>query len=366
MKEASLRKLGEKEIADLIAGCAILGTGGGGSPRRGLALLREELSRGREFVLLSPDELPGEGWVASPYMCGSVGPEEEGPEELECLVAFEALERFLGVEFAAAVATEIGGGNTAVALAVAARKGIPILDADPAGRSVPELSHTTFALKGVGIAPFAVATKRGDVVLVVEASSEERAEAIARTIAVLSDNRAGVADHPVKGEDAKASLIPGTLSKALRIGEAVRASRERGGDPLAAAAEAGGGVILFRGRVRRYEWKIEGGFTVGKVEIEGEGGFSGYLYKVWFKNEHIISWLDGEPDVMAPDLICVLDPETGEAITNPNLREGQRVGVIGYPAPELWRTPRGIELLGPTHFGFDVEYRPLEENPQLR
>lgn len=360
-----MRKLTERELEDLIRGCAILGTGGGGSPRRGLALLKDELAQGREIALLSLEELAEDAWVASPYMCGSVSPEEEGKEELECLVAFEALEEFLGVKFAAAVATEIGGGNTAVAMAVAARKGIPTLDADPAGRSVPELSHTTFALKGIGIAPFAVATRRGDVIVVKEVGSEERAEAIARDIAIMSDNRAGVADHPVRGKDARAALIPGTLTLALRIGEAVRLAREKGSDPLIAAARAGNGHQLFCGRVQRYRWEIEGGFTVGEAEIAGTGEYTGHTYRVWFKNEHIISWFDGEPDVMAPDLICILDPATGEAITNPNLKEGQEVGVVGYPAPELWRTSQGIALLGPRHFGFDLDFRPLEENPRL-
>jgi len=352
-----VRKLSEKEIVDLITGCAILGTGGGGSPKR---------EAGRSLVLVSPEELPEEAWVASPYMCGSVSPDQgEGPEELECLTAFEALEDFLGVRFHAVVATEIGGGNTAVAMSVAARKGIPILDADPAGRSVPELEHTTFAIYGIGIAPLAVATGRGDVVILKEVTGDARAEEIVRTIAVLSDDRAGVADHPLRGQDAPGALIPGTLSRALDIGSAVRRAREEGKDPVEAAVRAGGGVLLFQGVVGRYDWKIEGGFTVGELELRGQGEFADHSYRIWFKNEHIIAWLDGEADVMAPDLISLLDPETGEAITNPNCKEWMRVGVVGYPAPEAWRTQKGIELLGPGHFGFQVEYRPLEENPRL-
>lgn len=361
-----MRKLTERELADLIRGCAILGTGGGGSPRKGLALLKEELCQGRELTLLPLEELGEDAWVASPYMCGSVSPEDKETGELECLRAFEVLEEFLGVRFSAVVATEIGGGNTAVAMTVAARKGIPILDADPAGRSVPELSHSTFALKGIGIAPFALATSRGDVVVVKEVGAEDRAEAIARSLAIMSGNRVGVADHPVQGRDARSALIPGTLSLALQIGEAVRIAREEGTDPLAAAARAGKGYILFRGRIKGYRWEIKGGFTVGEVEIVGTGEYVDHKYRIWFKNEHIISWFDGEPDAMAPDLICILDPATGEAITNPNLEEGQDVGVVGYPAPELWRTPEGIALLGPRHFGFSAEFRPLEENPRLK
>lgn len=362
-----MRKLNKKDLEDLIVGCAILGTGGGGSPRKGLSLLKKDLAAGYQFELVSPDEVPDGAWVASPYMCGSVSPEEdEGPEEMECLTAFEALEDFLGVKLHAAVATEIGGGNTAVALSVAARKGIPILDADPAGRSVPELQHSTFAIYGIPIDPLAVATLKGDVLILKEVSGDERAEEIVRSIAVLSDNRAGVTDHPMEGKTLKGALIPGTLSKALAIGQAVRKAQEEGEDPVVAAAQAGGGMLLFRGKVTQADWKIEAGFTVGELLIQGEAEFSGHEYRIWFKNEHIISWLDGVPDATAPDLICVLDPRTGEAITNPNCQVGMQVGVIGYPAPEAWRTPKGLELLGPAHFGFEVEYRPLEENPRLR
>jgi DUF917 family protein len=34
--------------------------------------------------------------------------------------------------------------------------------------------------------------------------------------------------------------------------------------------------------------------------------------------------------------------------------------MIGIPAHSLWRIPRGIEILGPRHFGFDLDYVPIE------
>ncbi|MGY4707629.1 DUF917 domain-containing protein [Candidatus Bipolaricaulota sp. J31] len=361
-----MRELDWDEVEDLIRGCAVLGTGGGGSPARGLALLRGDREAGRSFRLISPEEVPDDAWAASPYMCGSVSPEgEESSGVEECLRAFAALERFLGVEFHAAVATEIGGGNTAVALSVAARKGVPLLDADPAGRSVPELEHSTFAVYGVPIAPLSVATPRGDLLILAEVESDGRAEELVRTVAVLSGNHAGVTDHPLKGSDLKRMLIPGTITKALEVGRALREAKERGEDPVAFLVEQMRGYLLFRGRVKGHAWEVSGGFTVGEIHIEGQGEYRSHTYRIWYKNEHIVSWFDDKPDVMAPDLICVLDARTGDAITNPNCREGIEVGVVGFPAPEVWRTERGLELLGPCHFGFPFAYRPIEENPRL-
>ncbi len=361
-----MRILSEQELEDLIRGCAILGTGGGGDPRRGMALIRAELHQKREFKLASLDEIPDRSWVASPYMCGSVSTERtEQNDVTEAVYAFSALEGYLGKKFAACVPTEIGGGNTAVALCVAARKGIPVVDADPAGRSVPELQHTTFYIKNVPIAPLAVASSMGDIIILKEVADDFRAEAIVRAIAVASGNRVGVADHPVNGKVLRRSVIPGTLSRALAIGAAVRKARASGADPVEAAIVAGKGYKLFKGKVVRNSWKVEGGFTFGELLITGEGDYQGHRYRIWYKNEHIISWFDDEPDVMVPDLICVLDPVTGEAITNPNCKDGMEVVVLGYPAPEVWRSPRGRELFGPRHFGYALEYRKIEENRRL-
>jgi DUF917 family protein len=361
-----MRILKEQDLADLITGCAILGTGGGGSPKRGLELIQRDLRAGREFRLIGLEEVPDDALIASPYMCGSISPEgsAEGDDQ-ECLKAFEALEGYMGREFFATIPTEIGGGNTAVALSVAARRGLPAVDADPAGRSVPELQHTTFYIENVPIAPLAVATPKGDTIILKEVADDFRAEALVRAIAVASGNRAGVADHPVEGRTLKRSVIPGTLSRALAIGAAVRKARASGRDPVQAAAVAGKGYLLFKGRVVEAHWAIREGFTVGEVAIAGEGSYSGHRYRICYKNEHIISWFDGEPDAMVPDLICTVDPRTGEALTNPNCKEGLEVAVIGYPAPEIWRTPRGLELFGPGHFGYELEYRRIEENRRL-
>jgi len=112
--------------------------------------------------------------------------------------------------------------------------------------------------------------------------------------------------------------------------------------------------------VSKADWKIEEGLPIGELIISGTNHYSDHTYRIWYKNEHIVSWIDGQPDVTVPDLICVLDPKTGEAITNPNCQQEMDVAIIGYPAPALWRTPRGLELFGPTHFGFDIPYQPIE------
>ena len=122
--------------------------------------------------------------------------------------------------------TELGGANTAEALHAALVMGVPLLDADPAGRSVPELQHSTYYVKNVPIFPMGVATKFGEKIVIQNVQGDLRAEDIVRAIAVASDNMVGVADHAHMGKVIKQSLIPDMITYAQNIGKLLRETRE--------------------------------------------------------------------------------------------------------------------------------------------
>ena len=135
-----------------------------------------------------------------------------------------------------------------------------------------------------------------------------------------------------------------------------------GRNPIKSIIEAGQGYILFKGTVNKdTEWKTENGFTVGTVGINGIEEFDNQIFKLWYQNEHLISWKNGQPFVTCPDLLCVVSKKTGLPISNPNCKEGDTVLVLGFQADPIWRTERGIELLNPKVFNYDIEYRPIEE-----
>jgi DUF917 family protein len=43
------------------------------------------------------------------------------------------------------------------------------------------------------------------------------------------------------------------------------------------------------------------------------------------------------------------------------LRYGFRVVVLGIPCDPRWRTPAGMNLVGPAYFGYETTYVPVEE-----
>ena len=81
-----------------------------------------------------------------------------------------------------------------------------------------------------------------------------------------------------------------------------------------------------------------------------------------FQNENLIASVEGKPVATVPDLICLVDTETFIPVTTDALKYGKRVLVVGLKCFDLWRTPKGLELVGPRYFGYDIDYIPVEEH----
>ena len=66
--------------------------------------------------------------------------------------------------------------------------------------------------------------------------------------------------------------------------------------------------------------------------------------EVKFQNEFLLAKSkEGNPIAMTPDLICLLDLETGQPITTEQIRYGFRVLVFGLSCDPQWRTKHGLE-----------------------
>jgi hypothetical protein len=76
-------------------------------------------------------------------------------------------------------------------------------------------------------------------------------------------------------------------------------------------------------------------------------------------------WKNDKPLVTSPDIIVVVDSETGEPYANPILAEGDKVAVIGLKARDAFRNERGVGVLGPRYFGFDIDYKHIEDNSEI-
>ena len=254
-----MRELNREDLLNILLGCTILGTGGGGSLEEGIQNVDEALAAGKRFRLVTFDELDPEAVIGTPYACGAISPltEEEKKkyarlketDESMYLLNMKQLERFLGREVSAVISTELGGGNTATAFYVGAMTDCFIVDGDPAGRSVPALQHSTYYLKGVPMCPMAVMNEFGEGAVFTNVYDDERGEDLVRALAVVSRNTIAVMDHVNTAAVLKDAVIRGAISFAEKIGKAFRETKAVGGDYVAAVTAAGNGKPMFRGVV---------------------------------------------------------------------------------------------------------------------
>jgi uncharacterized protein len=279
--------------------------------------------------------------------------------------AVEELQAYTGKKIAAILPFELGAGNTPGPMDAAVRVGAAIVDGDCAGRAIPELCQTTAAIAGVRFAPGAIADAWGNVLLVKETASDLLTERIGKLVSIATkapDMRAQCAHAGflMQGRDLERIAVPGGITRALAVGRAIRAAKSRGADPATTVAEALGGWVLFRGRVTKKEWESRDGYMYGTTTVEGEGADAGHTLRVWFKNENHVTWRDGVPWVLSPDLIMMIGAD-GTPYTNTLLPDGVSVVVLGAQADPRLRTAAALALLAPTHYGYDLPYTPIEQ-----
>jgi DUF917 family protein len=256
---------------------------------------------------------------------------------------------------------EIGGANALEPMVVAALKGIPVVDADGMGRAFPEVQMTTFFIYGLEPYPTALCDEKGNRCLFTHADSAEWLERAARAVTIQMGCHAGMAGPPMSVHRARDLVIGGTVRQAWRLGRAVLDARAAKQDPVEAVLSVERGAVLFTGKITDVERKTTQGFARGRIALVGGDGYLGSRCEIVFQNENLVCHVDEEMRATVPELICILDSETGTPVTTEELRYGFRVTVVGLEAPEKLRTKLALEVVGPQAFGLEESYRPLEE-----
>ncbi len=308
-----MKELTKQDVHDILLGAAILSTGGGGSIEEGLEVVNQAFEDGLVFKLADLDDLDADDLIGTPYSCGNVSPltpeqqieYDKLPKTKETVEvsAIKSIEKYFNKKLAGVVATELGGSNTAMALEAGARLNIPLIDADPAGRSVPYLQQTTYYIKDIPIFPLAISNKFGDTMIITNTVSDERAEKLTRAAAMASFNQVGVVDHIGHWKDLRDALIPNTISLCLKVGHLARQSQEKKVNLAHAIVNELDGYFLFKGIVSETKWEDRDGFTYGDIYIKGEDEFEGDKFRIWVQNENIISWKNDEIFITVPDSI---------------------------------------------------------------
>lgn len=359
-------ELTEETLYDFARGAAFLGTGGGGDPLIGRIIAQNAI---REFGaprVLPPEALDDDALVAMIAMLGAPTViAEKGLAGDDLDLAIKRLEETLGRSIDALMPVEIGGVNSTLPIAAAARLGLPLVNADGMGRAFPEVQMVTMNFEGISATPFVVVDEHLNSA-VLQTGDAGTAESLVRSLAIQMGLSCVVAGYSMTGAQLKTCTVPNTLTLALKVGRAIADGRKEGVPSemliqcLNDTPTYGFAKSLGRGKITDLLRETSRGFSIGTCIITPfEHGAD--QIKIKFQNENLIVEQGDAVLAMVPDLISIVDAETAEPLPVEAIRFGQRVEIIAASAPAILRTPQALKFVGPKCFGLDHDYQKLED-----
>ena len=346
-----------EEAYYLVEGAEILGTGGGGDPIIAKKRIDEVYSAKKCFRIQVISEFEPSDMICIIGMVGGgVSSEDKkfvenlSPSSTNVMVeAVQELEQQLGTRFTGFVSTEMGPGNIVVPLWVGSLLDRVTVDGDMCGgRSKPMISISTTTVAGISITPLAIASVYGDRIILKTAISDKRAEDICRMISRLSNGTVGVARCPMTASECQQGIVSGTISLAIQLGRELSIIVKDNQDPLPIIEKILNAKLIFTGVVEEFSRNESGGFTSGTIVLKSKD----QTLKIWYKNEYLLSWLNGKEYVSCPDSILVVERQTGRGLTpwKDEFRQELEVAVLMRPSASIWQSEKGLEVFGPQIF----------------
>ncbi|MCS0505108.1 DUF917 domain-containing protein [Ancylobacter mangrovi] len=358
----------------LFTGLSFYGTGGGGSAQAGLALLRQEGLAPSDIAFAPIYTLPDDAPVACGIIIGGRDPADPldpaaraalgvPAGDLDLPTRFEKAVRLmsarLGTPLRALVPVELGSLATAALLIAAHRLGLPVLDADAAGRCIPELGMTKLDLAGLSPAPLALVDRLGGEAVIGAAASATMADRMARQLNRAASGR-GLAclAYPGPLGQLRGGLVAGSIGHAMQVGRRL-CGPGTAAERLEAVLAFAGGELSFEGEVSM-RWRSEEpyAFREAAYELVGTGPSASRRARIWIKNEHHFLWVDGALAAASPDPIAVLDAASLVPLASTGEAEGRRVAVVRVPVLDTaFETPEGRALFDPRRLGVEPDRR---------
>lgn len=357
-----MRKIGRREVELIALGASLLGSGGGGDPYIGKLIALGTMGEDTQVDLIDPMEVPDDAFVVPVAMMGAPTiMMEKGIGSIEFSSLIKTMESFFGKKIFAVMPAEAGGCNSLIPLAAAAQCGLPMVDCDGMGRAFPELQMVTFTIGSISATPMCLADEKGNS-CIFRTISNKWAEEIARSVTMSCGGSVLVSLFPMEGWQMKQWSVKNIVTRSMQIGKAIENVKKTvDGTPEEAFLKESEGILLFRGKISDLLRETNGKFNTGRVILDGIAEFRGQKASVVLQNENLMAEVNGTIVATTPDLICMVDTETFRPITTENLKYGKRVLLLGYQCYEAWRSPGGLELVGPRYFGIDTDYVPVEE-----
>jgi DUF917 family protein len=361
--EPQAQILTKEQLGYILNGACFLGSGGGGPYAVGQQLLKYIGTR--PVNLVQPSQVPASSSMAVSAFVGS--PDAAANQQLNFAVAaeaYQALAKRANATFQCVLPGEVGAGNSLVPMAVAADLKLPVVDGAGACRAIPGLLMCTYAAAQIPITPMVLASSATQV-------SAECPNAVADPVVrgIISggvfQEDAGIAFWKMNATQMQGSVVGGTTSLALKIGQTLAQAIKSGQNPVEAVRKVlpQPNYLLCTGTILSSSETTSGGFDFGTVVIKANDGSKVTLYN---QNENLIAFRNNssEPLAIGPDMLCYLTT-SGQPFSNADfgsIPKNQKVALIGVAATPM-RKPLIIEqfLKALAGLGYAGSYVPIEK-----
>jgi DUF917 family protein len=337
-----------QDLAPLMRGAEILGSGGGGSADPFLALAEYQLQNHGAVTILTLADLQENHLVVPLAFVGAPSIAlEKWPNGLECEAVIKTIQKkFVGRELVLMPA-EIGGANALTPFLVAARLGLPVLDADLLGRAFPKVSMASAALAGVSVSPAFIGDALGNTVIL-HCKNAEELEQQARQEVISMGSSAAIAVYLMNADRARNACIPGSISLALSLGRQLLELATDSEKALSAILAIRQGHIVMQGEVCELQQTVQQGFIQGFFRVVNIDSSA----RMDFQNEYL--QLKAHDQILAatPDIILVLEQTSCLPIGIESLRKGLQVVILALRAADIWYTQQGLAIVGLAAFPF--------------
>lgn len=353
-------RLTKKDISYIVYGACFLASGGGGPIGLALLFMDKMINDADVMYYVNPDNLEANKNIA--FVAGLGAPDKifEGFGQTVSLNAFLEMNNYLvqsGQEpLGYLIPVEMGAMNTLIPFIISAKKGIAVINGDPCGRAMPELSMTLFNINKLPINPVILTSDTDESgnyrKIIVQVKDADDAENQARQFAKLHNSTAGMACYPMQGADLNCSTLSDkngakynqwTVGFAWNLGRKMIESKNYNGFLEFLNSFSLSSYTLFEGIITHKEERKISGFDVGKITVS-----NGYeTFFIYYKNESLLAWNVTKKCyvAMGPDSINFLAKKDAQPFSNTDINSdpkknnrniplGSEAGIIGLCAYE--------------------------------
>ena len=307
----------KEDMRIIVNGASFLASGGGGGVESANAVIDNIVAFADRVAVVEASDVDADAELL--VICGVGAPDAPNLNFKQSPgYGLKGLQDMTGWKYHYVLPIEVGAMNSMIPLLACAQFDIPFVDADGAGRSVPQMSMCSYALQGFSTQETLVVSDEADKYPLHPANADEMEAQVRKIVSTKLQDAGTVATWSLTGEQIHqpGALVPGSLSVALSIGNAMASATPLSSvQGIISGCYPANAVILRRGKVTAATNKVQDGFDVGTVTLK-EGNREVTLY---FVNESLLATIDvdGKPAafILGPDMICSMGVD-GAPMTN--------------------------------------------------